>query len=81
MRHIEDSDLVGKTIKSIDTTCVNALVLTFSDDTVLTLMAEQAVFTNVGTIPGFFVDDNPDGSSVMVEVDDDHSHCVEGCEH
>lgn len=81
MRNIEDSDLVGKTIKSIDTTCVNALILTFEDGTVLNLMAEQAVFTNEGVIPGFFVDDNPDPDMVMVEVDTDHNHCHEGCEH
>lgn len=55
MREIRDTDLVGKTIKSINTSAVNVLRITFTDDTTLELWAEQAVNTNAGSIPGIFV--------------------------
>lgn len=54
MRKVIDKDLVGKTVKAVDSTAVNALVLTFSDDTTLELFAEQAISTIAGTIPGIF---------------------------
>ena len=59
-RKIEDQDLVGKTIKSIDTTAVNVLKLVFTDDTSLELWAEDAVNTPYGSIPGIFVDQKLD---------------------
>lgn len=46
MRNIKDTDLVGKTIKSIDN---------HSDGTNLELWAEDAVETQYGNIPGIFV--------------------------
>jgi hypothetical protein len=58
MREIQPSDLIGKTIKSIDHTCVNVLSLTFSDDSVLELWAEDAINTQFGSIPGIFVGDS-----------------------
>ena len=57
MRNIEEKDLVGKTIKSIDASSVNVLKLTFTDDTKLELWAEQAVHTTCGDIPGIFAED------------------------
>jgi hypothetical protein len=56
MRKVEASDLVGKTIKSIDNQSVNVLKLTFSDDTTLELWAEDAVHTQFGNIPGIFAE-------------------------
>lgn len=56
LREPKDSDLVGKTIQSINATAVNVLKLTFTDGTELELWAEQAVHTNGGDIPGIFVD-------------------------
>lgn len=57
LREVRDTDLVGKTIASIDSTCVNVLKLKFTDDTELELWAETAVSTNMGSIPGIFVDE------------------------
>jgi len=57
MRDIKETDLVGKTIKSIDSRAVNALILTFTDDTTLQLTAEQAITTGYGSIPGIFVEE------------------------
>lgn len=58
MRKIQDSDLVGKTIKSIENDSVNVLRLTFTDGTSVELWAEDAVYTPMGNIPGIFVDDS-----------------------
>lgn len=58
MRKVEDADLVGKTIKSIDSSAVNTLKIVFSDDTAVHLTAEDALFTQFGTIPGIFIEDN-----------------------
>lgn len=58
MRKVEDADLVGKTIKSIDSSAVNTLKIVFSDDTAVNLTAEDALFTQFGTIPGIFIEDN-----------------------
>ena len=57
MRKIKESDIVGKTIKSIKNTCVNVLELKFTDNTSLELWAETAQHTAAGNIPGIFVDD------------------------
>ena len=51
MRKIEEKDLVGKTIKSIDTTSINVLKLTFADGTKLELWAEDEIHTQYGNIP------------------------------
>ena len=56
MRKIIATDLVGKTIESIDNTSVNVLSLTFSDGTTLDLWAQDAVWTRSGYIPGIFVE-------------------------
>lgn len=58
MRKIQDSDVVGKTIKSIENDSVNVLRLTFTDGTSVELWAEDAVYTPMGNIPGIFVDDS-----------------------
>jgi len=58
MRKIQDADVVGKTIKSIDNGSVNVLRLTFTDGTSLELWAEDAVYTPMGNIPGIFVEDS-----------------------
>ena len=57
MREVKDTDLVGKTIESIDNTSVNVLKLTFTDGSKLELWAEQAVSTQFGDIPGIFAED------------------------
>lgn len=58
MRKVTDSDLVGKTIKAIDSHAVNVVRLYFTDDTVLDLYAEEAINTIAGPIPGIFTDDS-----------------------
>lgn len=56
MRKVINSDLAGKTIKSVDASCTNVLTLSFTDGTELKLWAEVAVHTRAGVIPGIFVD-------------------------
>ena len=56
-RKIKDSDLVGKTVKSIDNKAVNVLRISFTDDSTLELWAEDTVYTQFGNIPGILVDD------------------------
>ena len=56
-REIKSSDLVGKTIRGITNQGVNCVEIRFTDDTSITLWAEQAISTSVGDIPGIFVDD------------------------
>jgi hypothetical protein len=56
LRNIQESDLVGKTIKSVDVSAVNLLKLTFTDDTTAELWAEDAVNTSFGSIPGIFIE-------------------------
>ncbi len=58
MRKIQNADLVGKTIKSIDNSSVNVLKLLFTDGTYVELWAEDAVATSAGSIPGIFIEDN-----------------------
>lgn len=57
MREVKETDLVGKTIKSIDNKSVNVLKLEFTDGTKLELWAEQAISTQFGDIPGIFAED------------------------
>ena len=57
MRKLEDKDMVGKTIQSMENTAVNVVKLTFTDGTKLELWAEQAVYTAGGSIPGIFAED------------------------
>jgi hypothetical protein len=57
MRKITESDLVGKTVKSIDNSSVNVLRLIFTDDSKLELWADDAVATQYGNVPGIFVDE------------------------
>lgn len=57
MRKIKESDLLGKTIQSIENTAVNVLRLHFTDGTSLELCAEQSVVTPAGSIPGIFVEE------------------------
>lgn len=52
LRNIENSDLEGKTIKAIDSSCVNVIHITFSDNTKLSIWAEV-----YGPIPVIQVDD------------------------
>jgi hypothetical protein len=61
MRKANQTDLVGKTIQSIDNDSFNYLRLNFSDGTSLELWAEQAVHTSVGSIPGIFVEEDSNG--------------------
>jgi hypothetical protein len=58
MRKIQDNDIVGKTVQSIDNQSVNVLRLTFTDGTSVELWAEDAVYTPMGNIPGIFVDES-----------------------
>jgi hypothetical protein len=57
LRNIEESDLVGKTIKSIDNTSVNVLKLTFTDDSTAVLWVEDVITTSFGNIPGILIED------------------------
>lgn len=57
MRKIKESDLLGKTIQSIENTAVNVLRLHFTDGTSSELCAEQSVVTPAGSIPGIFVEE------------------------
>lgn len=76
MRQITDTDLVGKTIKSIDNSSVNVVKLTFTDDSVVELWAEPALETNMGWIPGIFIEDNPDPNTESIQIG-----CDEHCDH
>ncbi len=57
MRKIQDADMVGKTIESIENSSVNVLRLKFTDGTSVELWAEDAIHTKFGNIPGIFVED------------------------
>jgi hypothetical protein len=56
-RKIQESDMVGKTVRSIDNTAANYVKITFTDDSELELYAEDSIYTQSGCIPGIFVDD------------------------
>lgn len=58
MRTLEKTDLVGKTIKNIDITSINHLILHFTDGTFSSLWAEDAISTQYGNIPGIFISDD-----------------------
>lgn len=58
MRRVEPTDVVGKTIESIENSSINVLRLKFTDGTSVELWAEDAVYTPAGNIPGIFVDDS-----------------------
>jgi hypothetical protein len=58
LREIKETDLIGKTIKSIDNTSVNVLKLTFTDDTTAVLWVEDVITTSFGNIPGLLIEDN-----------------------
>ena len=53
LREIVDSDLVGKTIKSIDTSTANVLVIKFNNDTKIELWTEQVI----PGVYGFVIED------------------------
>lgn len=56
MRTPETNDFVNKTIENVDIV-LNAIKIKFTDGTEVSLCAEQAIYTNFGTIPGIFVED------------------------
>jgi hypothetical protein len=58
MRPVRDSEMVGKTIKSISNKSCNVLTIYFTDETFIELWAEDAVHTPHGNIPGIFVNDD-----------------------
>lgn len=58
MRRIKDSDIVGKTVKSIENTCVNTMTFFFEDGSKLELEAEQTVRIGDSYIPGIFVSES-----------------------
>jgi len=64
LRRINENDLIGKTIKSVDAGAVNVLKIVFTDGATLQLWAEDAVNTSAGSIPGIFVDE-PVGDKVL----------------
>lgn len=56
MRTPETNDFVNKTIENVDIV-LNAIKIKFTDGTEVSLCAEQAIYTDFGTIPGIFVED------------------------
>lgn len=56
LRKIHESDLIGKTIKSVDASVVNVVKLTFTDNSVLEVWAEDVVSTSFGNIPGILIE-------------------------
>lgn len=56
LRRIKESDVVGKTIKSVENTCVNTMTFFFEDGTKLEFEAEQTVRVGDSYIPGIFVE-------------------------
>lgn len=57
MRKIEENDLAGKTIKSVDTRCANVTKLVFDDGTFLQLWVEPVIGTSYGPIYGICIAD------------------------
>lgn len=57
-RKVLESDLVGKTISSINSDSVNVLYLNFTDGSKLELWADTAIPFAVGDIPGIFVEES-----------------------
>ncbi len=73
MRHLQETDLVGKTIARLDTTAVNHVTIFFTDGTSVGLWAEDAVMTQYGNIPGIFIEDSTEDSEEVQEVQDEIS--------
>ena len=57
MRKIEENDLIGKTIKSVDARCANVTKLVFDDGTSLQLWVEPVIITQYGQIHGICISD------------------------
>lgn len=57
MRHLQETDLVGKTIARLDTTSVNHVTIFFTDGSSAGLWAEDAIFTPYGNISGIFIEE------------------------
>ena len=76
MRNVIESDLVGKTIKSVNVDAANVIQITFSDDTSLDLLAEIVVMTNDGVIPGILVAEPGDLGEFVDQCScgEDHDH-------
>lgn len=81
MRQIQDTDLVGKKIKSIENNYVNLLKITFDDDSHVELWAEPAVYTAAGNIWGIFIEENskPDAQD-LDDCNDSKHHCHDECD-
>ena len=58
MRKVNDAELVGKTIESIENSAINVLKLIFTDGTSISLWAEISFSTDYGSVPGIFVSDS-----------------------
>lgn len=65
LRRIEDKDIVGKTVVSIDAGACNVVRLHFSDGTKLEMWAEDVVQTSYGNIPGILVEDTNENQHVQ----------------
>lgn len=57
MRPLEAEDLVGKTIVDVDVESLNNIILTFDDETEVSIWCELGVSTDMGDTWGFFVED------------------------
>lgn len=57
LRKINNGDLIGKTIKSIDNSAVNVLELSFTDGSKLQLWAEAVMTISAGTVYGILVEE------------------------
>lgn len=68
LRTLHPQDLLGKTIRHVDTSAVNTTRLDFTDGTSLQLWSETVVLNVQGTISGILVDDKQlDVSRPVVE--------------
>lgn len=56
MRDVEKSDFEGKTVKSINTECVNVIEFTFTDNTTFKLFAECG--SGYNNFPFFFIEED-----------------------
>lgn len=81
MRQIQDTDLVGKKIKSIEHKRVNVLKIIFDDDSQVELWAQPAVFTTIGNIWGIFIEDNSmHEDQGHDDCNDSEHHCHDECD-
>ena len=60
MRKLKAEDLIGKTITEADCDNLNAITLSFDDETELVIWCEPGVSTPAGDIWGFFVEGDED---------------------